>query len=320
MGEGQLETWRYSSGGTVNHMNVLILGGVGMLGHKLFQMLQKSVPETWCTVRGSAAENAAFAPGLLDGPGVIPGTDAADWPALEHLLRERRPRVIVNCIGIIKQRAEAKSAGPNIILNALLPHRLAELCAAWDGRLIHFSTDCVFSGDRGHYSETDNSDAHDLYGRTKFLGEVATPNALTLRTSIIGRELAHFQSLLEWVLSQNHRQIKGYTRAIYSGVTTNYMAGLVARLLERQPPLSGLYQVTGHTISKFELLCLLRDAFRLDVDIVPEDSFFCDRSMQGEKFIQATGFAPPPWPELVAQLAADKTPYEEWRRNVRQTV
>lgn len=299
-------------------MNILILGGAGMLGHKMVQTLRDRLPDVWCTVREPLSGVSLFTEA-----NVIRHVDAADWPALERLLCDRRPRVIVNCVGVIKQRALAKSAVPSITLNALLPHRLAELCAEWDGRLIHFSTDCVFSGERGHYSEDSESDARDLYGRTKFLGEVTAPNALTVRTSILGRELTHFHSLLEWLLSQNHRQIKGYTRAFYSGVTTNYIAELVARLLDpqvRQPRLSGLYQVTGHTISKFELLRLLRDAFRLDVDIVPEDTFFCDRSMQGEKFIQATGFSPPPWAELVAQLAADKTPYEEWRRNVRQTV
>jgi dTDP-4-dehydrorhamnose reductase len=240
--------------------------------------------------------------------------DVGDLDALERLLLDKRPKVIVNCIGVIKQRTEAKSAILSIAINALLPHRLAELCTRWDGRLIHFSTDCVFSGKRGNYSEEDFADADDVYGRTKFLGEVSTNNALTLRTSIIGRELSQFKSLLEWFLSQNHRKIMGYTRAFYSGVTTNYLAELVAQIIEEQPHLSGLYQVTSATISKFDLLCLLRDAFAMDVDIDPEVKFLCDRSMNGDKFLNATGYRCPLWPELVAQLQNDPTPYGEWKK------
>ena len=302
-------------------MSVLIIGGTGMLGHKIFQELKGLVPDVYSTVRSSVAEAAALAPSLLNPPNVIPNVDAADWEELAALLLERRPGVIINCVGVIKQRAESKSAIPSITINALLPHRLAELCASWGGRLIHFSTDCVFSGERGRYTETDESDAHDLYGRTKYLGEVgAARNAVTLRTSIIGRELTHFQSLLEWLLSQNHRKIKGFTRALYSGVTTNYLAGLVSDLIADFPDLSGLYQVTADTISKFDLLCLLRDAYNLDIEITPDDSFFCDRSMIGRKFEDATGHVTAAWPVLVAQLAQDPTPYEEWRKNVRQTV
>ena len=305
-------------------MNVLILGGAGMLGHKVFQTLRAQSPDVCCTVRTSAAEAAALAPGLFprNEARLIPHVDCADLPALERLLAERRPRVVVNCVGVIKQRAESKDAIPSITINALLPHLLAQWLERWGGRLIHFSTDCVFSGVRGAYTEADASDAADLYGRTKYLGEVSVRNALTLRTSIIGRELEHFQSLLEWFLAaaEARSPIKGFKRAFYSGVTTNYLAALVARLIQEQPQLHGLYQVTAPAISKFELLCLLRDAYRKNVEVVPEDSFFCDRSMNGDKFISATGYSSPQWPELLAQLAHDSTPYEQWRRHVRQTV
>jgi len=301
-------------------MNILVLGGTGMLGHKIFQYLHDRKQDVSCTVRGGAEETLALAPGLFRNGNIIYRTDVLDWAALERLLILRRPGMIVNCVGVIKQREEAKAAVPSITINALLPHRLAELCRQWGGRLVHFSTDCVFSGERGNYTEEDNSDAHDLYGRTKFLGEVSASNALTLRTSIIGRELTHYQSLLEWFLGQNGRRVKGYTRAFYSGVTTNYMAELVTRIIEEFPSLSGIYHVTGVTTSKFDLLCLLRDAFGIDVEIEPDEEFFCDRSMKGSKFREATGYHCPPWNELVAQLARDITPYEEWRRNVPQAI
>ncbi|MGC2741657.1 MAG: SDR family oxidoreductase, partial [Candidatus Angelobacter sp.] len=272
-------------------MNVLVLGGAGMLGHKVFQHLKDRLPDTWCTVRGSVADALALAPSIFHPANVIGNIDAADWPALERLLADRRPRVIVNCVGVIKQRSEAKSAVPSITINALLPHRLAELCQRWEGRLIHFSTDCVFSGERGNYTEDDFSDAHDLYGRTKFLGEVSARNALTLRTSMIGRELTQFRSLLDWFLAEAHarRRVQGFTRAFYSGVTTNYLAELLGQIISRHPQLHGLYQVASDTVSKFELLSLLRDAYKLDCEIQPREDFFCDRSMKGDKFIAATG-------------------------------
>jgi dTDP-4-dehydrorhamnose reductase len=173
----------------------------------------------------------------------------------------------------------------------------------------------VFSGKKGGYTENDASDAEDLYGKSKYLGEVATDNALTLRTSIIGRELSHFKSLLEWFLSQRGGTVRGFTRVIYSGVTTNYLSGLVARLISDKPGLSGLYQVTAPKISKYDLLCRLGDAFRVKVDIVPDDREGSDRSMSGEKFWQTTGYRQPDWDTLMTQLAGDRTPYDKWQEN-----
>jgi dTDP-4-dehydrorhamnose reductase len=296
-------------------MNVLVLGGTGMLGHKIFQLLRNSISDTWCTVRVAANDPWLQSMELFRSGNVIGCVDASDFTAVSRLLTEHRPKTTINCIGVIKQRGDAKAAIPSITINALLPHQLAELCQRWDGRLIHISTDCVFSGKKGNYSEEDFSDAEDLYGKTKFLGEVSGANALTLRTSIIGRELSHFKSLLEWFLGQNHKKIVGYTRAFYSGVTTNYMAALVAAIIKEQRGMSGLYQVASSTISKYELLYLLRDAYGLDVEIEQDHDFLCDRSMRGEKFEAATGYRCPPWPDLVSQLRNDTTQYDVWKRS-----
>jgi dTDP-4-dehydrorhamnose reductase len=294
-------------------MEILILGGAGMLGHKLFQHLRHRHPETYCTIRGSMNDEPLRNVDLFRAGGVVEYIDASDFPALQRFLLQNTPAVLINCVGIIKQRDAAKKPIPSIEINALLPHRLAALCDGWGGRLIHFSTDCVFSGRGGNYQEEDFSDADDLYGRTKFLGEVTTGRAITLRTSIIGRELTHGESLLEWLLKQNHKRISGYTRAMFSGVTTNYMAKVVESLIEDHPNLAGLYQVTSQTISKFDLLCLLRQAYSLDIEISPDPDFFCDRSMKGDKFAKATGCFCPSWPQLVAELANDDTPYERWK-------
>lgn len=294
-------------------MKVLVLGGDGMLGHKIFQNLSVRVPDTLCTIRGTVDDEHHRLIPLFHAGGVLEYINAMDIVAVEALLTDLKPDVVVNCIGVIKQRDEAHSDIPSITINALLPHRLAKTCGLWGGRLIHFSTDCVFRGKRGGYTEDDASDAADLYGKTKFLGEVATDNAVTLRTSIIGRELHHLKSLLEWFLSQNHQTVRGFTRAIYSGVTTNHLADVVGDLIEKHPRISGLYQVASQPISKYDLLCLLRTAYHLDIDIVPDGTDECDRSMVGERFHQATGYVCPSWTDLIAQLAADPTPYSSWR-------
>jgi dTDP-4-dehydrorhamnose reductase len=291
---------------------ILVLGGEGMLGHKMFQRLRERFPGARCTIRGSRADDALRRIDLFLGPDIVEQVDVMREDPFRRTLEQLRPDVVVNCVGVIKQRSEAKDPIPSITINALLPHRLAEMVRRWNGRLVHFSTDCVFSGRRGGYSEDDQSDAEDLYGRTKFLGEVTAPNALTLRTSIIGRELFEHRSLLDWFLQQRHGRVRGFTRVLYSGVTTNHLADVVGDVIERFPGLNGLYQIASRTISKYDLLCLLREAYRLEIEIVPDQDQVCDRSLKGDRFSAATGYACPAWGELIRQLAADPTPYHDW--------
>jgi dTDP-4-dehydrorhamnose reductase len=293
---------------------ILILGGTGMLGHKLFQQLRARFPGTLCTMQQHAADAPYDHITLLKNRGVIEGVDAFDFDQLSKLLLRLRPHFLINCIGVIKQRQAASSHIATITLNSLLPHRLAALSARWGGRLIHFSTDCVFSGRRGMYKEGDPCDPQDLYGKTKFLGETTAVNALTVRTSIIGRELTNHCSLLDWFLSNSRGRVQGYRKSLYSGVTTNHLAELVADIIVRHQHLNGLYQVASEPISKYELLCLLREAYALDIGIDPVDGEAVDRSMDGSKFCEMTGYKCPPWAALVQQLAEDPTPYEEWAK------
>jgi dTDP-4-dehydrorhamnose reductase len=281
-----------------------------MLGHKVFQVLSRIYPETLCTIRGSRTDPAFDAIGITDNR-VVEHVDATELGALDRLLTELRPTVIVNCIGVVKQRLGAEAI-PSITINSLLPHRLAAAAARWGGRVIHFSTDCVFNGSKGNYREEDASDAEDLYGRSKYLGEVASENALTLRTSIIGRELKHHASLLEWFLRQEGGRVRGFTQAWWSGVTTNHLAELVARIIQEYPALSGLYQVSSGKISKYELLLRLRDAFELNIEIEPSSEPFCDRSLQGDRLRRAMGYRCPEWDVLIGELVRDPTSYTKW--------
>lgn len=292
---------------------VLVLGGEGMLGHKMFQVLGERFPDTNCTMRGRPDDEPYAKVELLQGPSVVAQVDATDFASLERLVTGLWPEVVVNCIGVVKQRPEAHDAIPSITLNSLLPHRLAAVAATIGARLIHFSTDCVFRGSKGAYREDDVSDAEDLYGRSKFLGEVTASPALTLRTSIIGRELCNFSSLLEWFLAQQGKTIKGFRRVLYSGITTNRMAHLVGDLIERHPGLAGLYQVAGPWVSKYDLLCRAREILGLDVEIIPDDTEVSDRTLCGDRFAAAAGFRAPSWEEMLAEVAADPTPYQSWR-------
>ena len=292
--------------------SILVIGAGGMLGHKMFQILSTQFEHTYGTLRGRRSDPPFDEIDLFQSARIIQDVDLMKLDRLDSLLQELRPDVIVNCAGIVKQRQAAKDAIPSITVNALLPHRLAAAQQGWSGRLIHFSTDCVFSGSRGHYSETDEPDASDLYGRSKFLGETAAANALTLRTSIIGRELQHFESLLEWFLHQQATTIRGFRQVFWSGVTTNYLAELVARIIREQPTLHGLYQLSSGKISKFDLLTLLRNAYEQPVEIEPDDTTTCDRSLNGQRFEQATGYRCAGLPSQIRELAADSTPYSEW--------
>jgi dTDP-4-dehydrorhamnose reductase len=284
-------------------MRILILGGGGMLGHQLVAVLQKEF-ETWSTLRGSVSAYERH--GLFDPQRTLGGIDVLNFDAVMEVMAKVRPDAVINCVGIIKQLAAAKDPFLSVAINALLPHRLHRLCQATGARLIHFSTDCVFSGRTGNYTEDDPSDALDLYGRSKFLGETIGEGALTIRSSIIGLELGTTSGLVEWFLSQRGRRIEGYKRAIYSGFTTLEMARIVRMVLTEHRAVSGTLQVSSDRISKYDLLTLMQRAFEFDVEIVPDDKVQIDRSLDSTRFRTLTGYIPPSWPTMVEELAESR--------------
>lgn len=280
-------------------MRVLILGGDGMLGHQLLRHLAPR-HEVRVTLRRPLAAYREHGP--FSAENSLAGIDARDWPAVEAALGAVSPEAVVNCIGIVKQRQEASSPVPAIEVNSLFPHRLLEGCRAAGSRLIHLSTDCVFSGRAGGYREDDLPDPVDLYGRSKLLGEPAAP-ALTLRTSIIGLELARKTGLVEWFLAQRGA-VRGFRRAIYSGFTTREMARVIERLLTAHPELAGVWHLASRPISKYDLLVsLARTLRRRDVEVLPDDDFTCDRSLDGSRLAEATGYRAPPWEVMLEELA-----------------
>jgi dTDP-4-dehydrorhamnose reductase len=280
-------------------MRILVLGGDGMLGHRLYCDLGKR-HEVRVTLRQSLAQYAVLE--LFRPAGAYDEVDVRNIERVRTVIGDFRPDAVINATGIVKQRGAASESILSIEINALFPHQLCEICRRAGARLLHMSTDCVFSGRRGNYSENDVPDATDLYGLSKRLGEVTEAPGITLRTSIIGRELSRKTGLLEWFLAQAS-PIKGFRNAIFSGFTTIEMSRIVERVLQDPVMLYGVYHVSSAAINKHDLLCLIRDKLRLSVDIVADDEFKCDRSLDSTRFRQIYGYTPPSWDGMIAELA-----------------
>jgi dTDP-4-dehydrorhamnose reductase len=269
-----------------------------MLGHQLLKYLQPR-HDVKVTLRQDLGAYASF--DMFTRANAYYAVDIRSLERLIEAMADFRPEAVINSVGIVKQRPDAKEIVPSLEINALLPHRLAVLCKGIGARLIHMSTDCIFSGKKGSYRESDPSDAEDIYGKTKYLGEVHETNSLTLRTSILGRELSRHTSLLDWFLAQTGT-VKGFTRAIYSGFTTLEMGRIIEKMLLEYPDASGVYQVSSDPINKYELLLLIREKFGLKIEIIPDDAFCCDRSLDSSRFRQEFNYIPPTWPAMIEEL------------------
>lgn len=291
-------------------MKILILGSAGMLGHKLYQVLAKQF-DVFGTVRGKYDSIARYS--FLRKPDIIPDVDAQNMVTVEKAINQNKPDVVINCIGVLKSLREAQDRLTSVWINALFPHQLQQICKQKNIRLIHMSTDCVFSGKKGDYSETDPSDAEDVYGKTKYLGEICEEGALTIRTSIIGRELSTANNLVEWFLSNRGKKVNGFTNAIFAGFPTICFAHILADIIAKQQNLSGLYHISSEPISKYGLLTLIRDRMGLNIDIEEYPHYYCDRSLDSSLFRSKTGFKPHPWEDMINEFVLDAQQYQQWR-------
>ncbi len=277
-------------------MKVLVLGANGMLGNAVLRVFAETTGyEVFGTVRTSKA--LGFLPIYLQSC-VIAGVDVESNQTLKRLFEKLQPDVVINCVGLVKQVVAGDDPLVAITINSLLPHRLVHLCDGIGARLVHMGTDCVFSGIKGFYNEADVSDATDLYGRSKFLGEVDYSHAITLRTSIIGHELNSAHSLIGWFLAQKGN-VKGYRQAIFSGLPTVEMARIIRDYVIPHPELHGLYHVSATPINKFDLLTLVASVYGKSIEIYPDDQLVIDRSLDSTRFQLATGYKPQKWPELI---------------------
>jgi len=281
-------------------MKILILGANGLLGHKLWLELSKNHSVVG-TVR-KAPENLR----ILSNKNrmLIENVDMWDRESIATLMTTQQPDIVINAVGIIKQRDDAHNEKESTYINAQLPHLLADLCLSENARFIHFSTDCVFNGSRGDYIEIDSSDAEDLYGKTKFAGETTEKNTFTMRTSIIGHELTNHASLIDWFLGAP-KEVKGFTKAIYTGFPTLEIARILEEFVFPHPELYGMYHVASRQINKYKLLNIVNEIYGKNANITKETNFFMERSLNSERFNHATGFVPKSWKKMVEEMHSD---------------
>ena len=283
-------------------MRILIIGGSGMLGHQFLKSWQGKF-EVKTTLHHELNYYKKYT--SFDDSNSYSNVNILDIDLVEKVISDFLPHAVVNCVGITKQIVVQNLPINPILINSVFPHQLSRICRRLNSRLILLSTDCVFSGKQGFYKEGDISDAEDLYGRSKFLGEVDSVNVLTLRKSTIGLELNSHHGLIEWFLKQKG-SVNGYTKAIYSGVTSKVLADIIKQVLIDYPGMHGIWNLASEAINKYSLLDRLNG--RLDnfnIDIQPDDKIVCDRSLDASKFEIETGYLVPKWDSMLDDLAEE---------------
>ncbi|MDA9221644.1 SDR family oxidoreductase [Methylophilaceae bacterium] len=279
-------------------MIALVLGSTGLIGNTIFRVLSDQASlDVYGTVRSNHTSFKL--------KNILTNIDVLDNSKLNEIFAKLQPDVVINCVGLTKHLDDHSSPINSILLNSLFPHRLAHICNLYESRLIHISTDCVFSGKKGFYSESFQPDAEDNYGRSKILGEVLYGDSVTIRTSTIGHELNTNYGLLNWFLSQKNK-CKGYKNAVFSGLPTVVLAYTIRDYILNNRKLKGLYHLAASPINKFDLLSLIAKIYKKKIDIEVDEQFVIDRSLNGEKFNQATGFKAPDWPELIKIMYQNK--------------
>ena len=282
-------------------MKLLIFGSSGLVGNTLTKyFLIQSNFETIGVVRDDS-KISLFNKNYKDN--FITLKNFLDFKSIERIINRFKPNVVINCCGLTNKvnYKNFNLVEKYININSLFPHKLYEICNKYKIRLIHLSTDCVFSGLRGFYNESDFPDPKDIYGRSKLLGEIDQENSITIRKSVIGHELGTEKGLLEWFLSQKDI-VKGFKNVIFSGVTVLELANLIENFIIPNENLSGLFHVSGNSISKYDLLKIIAEIYNKSIDICLDRSITIDRSLNSTKFNEVTGYKIKPWPILIKSM------------------
>lgn len=287
-------------------MKILILGAGGMLGHQIWLKCKSEfgAENVGCTLRKNKSYYDKFS--IFGSGEIFDNTDVANFKTVESILVQFKPDYVVNCIGLTLRKKELQDIEKCYDINSMLPHRLALWGLSNNCRVIHFSTDCVFDGKKGAYTELDIPTADDAYGKSKFLGEIAYLNSLTMRLSIVGRELDANTELIEWLVSQKGKTVSGYAHAIYSGLTTNHVAKQVVNVILNHPKLCGIFQLASEPISKFELLKKINEIYNLNVTINQNTDYKSDKSLVCDKYSQATGYTMPKWDLMISEMKQEE--------------
>lgn len=283
-------------------MRIIVLGATGMLGYELFRICVKRNMDVHAVVRSKEKLVERFRK-HMDNIHTI--DDVKNIEALEKIVGSVRPDYVINCIGIVKQSHLAEDYYESVSVNALLPHQLERLGEKYNFRFLHISTDCVFDGKKGRYKEADLPNAYDLYGKSKHLGEVGYGKGITIRTSIIGHEISkHTHGLVEWFMAQEGK-VKGFTKAIFSGVTTLELSNIILDVIIPGNFPSGIYQVASEPISKYDLIMLISKKYNKQIAIEPSEDLVIDRSLDGTNFEKLTGYKVPSWEKQIEAMEKD---------------
>lgn len=289
-------------------MRILVLGATGMLGHTIYKFLNQSDEiECYGSIRNTK-DKEFFDSHLSKKTRIF--NDFNNLKKLEKFIKKIKPQIILNCIGLIKQRDNSDNQPEAIFINSLLPHQISKVCNELGIRFIHFSTDCVFSGRKGNYKESDLPDARDIYGLSKFMGEINGKNNLTIRTSIIGHELKNSLGLLEWFLGEK-KDIKGYSRAIFSGLTTLEVSRFLLDHIFKNNKIYGVYHLASEPITKLKLLKIINNVYKCKKNIISSSSLKINRSLDGSKLIEVTKYKVPNWEEMIKDLYRWNKNYEK---------
>lgn len=284
-------------------MKVLVIGANGLIGSTLMRTLNESNSlDVYGTVR-DFRHTEFFEKNIATK--IQSGVDVEKMDSVIEIMGSVNPDVVINCAGITKHKVLVENPLAFLPVNSIMPHKLAGLCKLIEARLIHISSDCVFSGSKGFYTEGDRPDSSDIYGKSKALGEVDYPHAITLRTSTIGHEIQTKFGLLDWFLSQRDSCL-GYAKAFFSGMPTVVLAQIIRDIVIPRPDLAGLYHISSDRVSKYHLLKLIAEAYDKKIDIIPDETFKIDRSLDSSRFNEATGYVAPKWPELIKIMHAFK--------------
>ena len=289
-------------------MKILILGADGMIGHKIAHSLYQDFDLILTSRKKISIESI----GVNSGKFIY--HDFLNNMTYD-LLNKIMPDVVINCVGITTRRGIKDSYNNTILLNSKLPHSLDSWVKSNSKKLIHFSTDCVFSGTKGNYLDNDIPDANDLYGETKSAGEIDSGNTLNIRCSMIGRELFNFTELFEWLNMNKNKKIEGFSNVIYSGITTVRMGKIIHYILKHKLNLSGIYNISSVPISKYDLLVKLSNAFSLNVQIEENTDNKSNKVLISKKFTEITGIYPPNWDDLISEFKGDCIKFKRLYKN-----
>jgi dTDP-4-dehydrorhamnose reductase len=289
-------------------MKVLVLGVDGMIGHKIAQLLSSDFK-----LIGSSRKKISIRDvGIRKGEIVFHDFSNKN---IDSLLNRINPDVTINCIGVTIRRDIFNKEKNVVFSNSELPHALDKWSKNNLKKLIHLSTDCVFSGINGNYKDDDVPDARDIYGLTKAAGEINNSKNLTIRSSMIGREVYNHTELFEWLFHMKNNSIEGFSNVIYSGITNVRMAKIIQYILKNKINLSGIYNISSEPISKYDLLVKLSEAFNLNVEIEKNKYNKSNKVLISKKFTEITGMCPPNWDDLISEFKDDCKKFKSLYKN-----